>query len=75
MRIALFADRPEATFARIARAANCDLLLFGHTYLPYKKQVGDTLFVNTGSVGKPKDGDPRTICYADTGNRHNGRGV
>ncbi len=56
----LFADRPEATLARIASAADCDLLLFGHTHLPYKKQVGDTLLVNTGSVGKPKDGDPRT---------------
>ena len=55
-----FADRPEATFVRIASAADCDLLLFGHTHLPYKKQVGDTLLVNTGSVGKPKDGGPRT---------------
>ena len=55
----MFADRPEATFARIAKAANCDLLLFGHTHMHYKKQVGGTLFVNTGSVGKPKDGDPR----------------
>ena len=55
----MFADRPEDTFARIAKAANCDLLFFGHTHLHYKKQVGGTLFVNTGSVGKPKDGDPR----------------
>ncbi len=44
--------------ARIARIANCDLLVFGHTHLPYTKQVGDTLVVNTGSVDNPKDGDP-----------------
>jgi putative phosphoesterase len=55
----LYADRPEATFERIAKLAGCDVLLFGHTHLPYARWVGKTLFVNAGSVGKPKDGDPR----------------
>lgn len=55
----LYADRPAATFERIAKMADCDVLFFGHTHLPYQKQVQNTLFVNTGSVGKPKDGDPR----------------
>jgi putative phosphoesterase len=55
----LYADRPVATFERIAKVAGCDVLMFGHTHLPYQRQVGQTLFVNTGSVGKPKDGDAR----------------
>jgi len=55
----LYEDRPLSTFERIAMAADCDVMFFGHTHLPYQKQVGRTLFVNTGSVGKPKDGDPR----------------
>lgn len=55
----LYADRPAATFERIAEVAGCDVLLFGHTHLPFQKWVGRTLFVNTGSVGRPKDGDPR----------------
>jgi putative phosphoesterase len=55
----LYEDRPEATFERIAKLAGCDVLLFGHTHLPYQKRVANTLFVNIGSVGKPKDGDPR----------------
>lgn len=59
----IFEDRPLATFERIARLAGADVLLFGHTHLPYEKRVGATLFVNDGSVGKPKDGDPRA-CYA-----------
>jgi diadenosine tetraphosphatase ApaH/serine/threonine PP2A family protein phosphatase len=37
--------------------------VFGHTHRPYTKGVGDVLFVNAGSVGKPKDGDWRA-CYA-----------
>lgn len=55
----LYEDRPLSTFDRIARTANCQVLFFGHTHLPYQKLVSETLFVNTGSVGKPKDGDPR----------------
>ena len=55
----LYADRPQASFERLAKMAGTDVLLFGHTHLPYTKTVGRTLFVNTGSVGKPKDGDPR----------------
>lgn len=55
----LYEDRPQATFERIANLAATDVLLFGHTHLPYTKKVGGTLFVNTGSVGRPKDGDPR----------------
>lgn len=66
----VFEDRPAATFERIARLAGTDVLLFGHTHLPYQKSVDSTLFVNVGSVGKPKDGDPRA-CYAllDLGRR------
>lgn len=52
-------ERPTITFERIAKVAECDIMLFGHTHIPYQKQVVDTLFVNTGSVGRPKDGDPR----------------
>lgn len=55
----LYEDRPQASFERLAKMAGTDVLLFGHTHLPYTKTVGRTLFVNTGSVGKPKDGDPR----------------
>lgn len=55
----LYEDRPAATFELIAKAAGCDVLFFGHTHLPYQKWVGRTLFINAGSVGRPKDGDPR----------------
>lgn len=55
----LYEDRPLSVFENIVRVAECDLLFFGHTHLPYQKQIGGTLLVNTGSVGKPKDGDPR----------------
>ena len=35
------------------------MLVFGHTHKPWVREYGGVLFVNCGSVGKPKDGDPR----------------
>jgi putative phosphoesterase len=55
----LFEDKPARTFERIAALADCDVLVFGHTHKPWIHTYGDVLFVNCGSVGKPKDGDPR----------------
>ncbi|MDA8216833.1 MAG: metallophosphoesterase family protein [Dehalococcoidales bacterium] len=58
----LYESRPDHSFERLARASEADVLIFGHTHLPYAKEVAGVLFVNTGSVGKPKDGDVRS-CY------------
>src|SRR5690606_41750161 len=58
----LFEDRPISSFQRLAASSNADIIVFGHTHKPYTKRVDDVLFVNAGSVGKPKDGDWRA-CY------------
>ena len=36
-----------------------DLLLLGHTHIPYEVKTGDVWIVNPGSVGMPRDGDSR----------------
>jgi putative phosphoesterase len=36
-----------------------EILVCGHTHIPFVKQVGRTLLVNCGSAGHPVDGDPR----------------
>lgn len=59
----LYENRPDHSFARLAQASEADVIVMGHTHLPYCKEVAGVLFVNDGSVGKPKDGDPRA-CYA-----------
>ena len=58
----LFEDRPTSSFQRLAASSHADIIVFGHTHKPYTKLVDDVLFVNAGSVGKPKDGDWRA-CY------------
>jgi putative phosphoesterase len=55
----LFEDKPPQTFERIARLAQADVLVFGHTHKPWVDERSGMLFVNCGSVGKPKDGDSR----------------
>jgi putative phosphoesterase len=55
----LFEDKPAKTFERIAASADCDVLVFGHTHKPWVREYRGVLFVNCGSVGKPKDADPR----------------
>jgi putative phosphoesterase len=55
----LFEDKPARLYARLAATEEADVLVFGHTHKPWVRAFGDVLFVNCGSVGKPKDGDPR----------------
>jgi putative phosphoesterase len=59
----VYEDRPRWNLEHIAASANADVLVFGHTHLPYVKPIGTVLLVNPGSVGKPKDGD-RRASYA-----------
>jgi len=55
----LFEDKPARLYERLAAAEDADALVFGHTHKPWVHDYGDVRFVNCGSVGKPKDGDPR----------------
>jgi putative phosphoesterase len=57
----LYADRPEHSLARMFAGLNADIILVGHTHLPYHRRVGEVDLVNVGSAGKPKDGDPRVV--------------
>ena len=58
----LFEDRDPASLERIARTADCDVLVFGHTHIPWMREIAGVRFVNAGSAGKPKDGDARA-CW------------
>jgi predicted phosphodiesterase len=56
------ADRPDdfcLKMARLAGAKPGDVIAFGHTHIPWHREVGGIHFLNTGSVGRPKDGDWR----------------
>jgi predicted phosphodiesterase len=42
-----------------AHARPGDVIAFGHTHVPWSRQVDGVTYVNAGSVGRPKDGDWR----------------
>jgi putative phosphoesterase len=66
----LFEDREEKSLLRIINDADAHIMCFGHTHKPYHRVLKDEQndkapfahAINLGSVGKPKDGDPRG-CY------------
>jgi len=60
----LFEDKPASLYERLAAQAEADVLVFGHTHRPWVHEDDGVLFVNCGSVGKPKDGDPRAAFAA-----------
>jgi putative phosphoesterase len=55
----LFEDKPASLYERLAAAESDPVLVFGHTHKPWQHEHGGVLFVNCGSLGKPKDGDAR----------------
>jgi predicted phosphodiesterase len=55
-------DRSDEFLVKVGERVGArpgDVVAFGHTHRPWHRGIGDVHFVNTGSVGRPKDGDPR----------------
>ncbi len=63
----LFEDREEKSLLRIMVQADAHIMCFGHTHKPYHRilnasvngQISFLHAVNIGSIGKPKDGNPK----------------
>ena len=62
----LFEDRDEKSLLRILHDANADIMCFGHTHKPYHRILREENAsprirhaINIGSIGKPKDGNPK----------------
>lgn len=65
----LMPDRPDSNLAKLADIGEADVVCVGHVHIPYHRVLtapdGRAVhYVNDGSVGKPKDGDPRP-CWAE----------
>jgi predicted phosphodiesterase len=66
----LFEDRDEKSLLSMMEKANADIMCFGHTHKPFHRTLSANTpdapsyrhAINIGSVGKPKDGDPKG-CY------------
>ncbi|UCC86961.1 MAG: metallophosphoesterase family protein [Anaerolineales bacterium] len=56
-------DTPEERLKELAKMAKADVIICGHSHQPFARQVDEVWFINTGSVGRPDDGDTRA-AYA-----------
>ena len=56
-------DTPEERLQELAHISDADVIVCGHSHRPLARQVDGVWFINTGSVGRPDDGDPRA-AYA-----------
>lgn len=52
-------ETPESRLREVAASADADVIISGHAHEPFVHDVAGVLFINTGSVGRPDDGDPR----------------
>lgn len=50
---------PHQATPHLLQAAGCDVLVMGHTHVPHVLPTPAGLILNAGSVGQPRDGDPR----------------
>ena len=59
------ACRSDIGFCRRGRLENidADFVCVGHTHIPFHLDLGRCQVLNPGSVGQPRDGDPRA-AYA-----------
>ncbi len=49
----------EDANAELLQLAKAQIVISGHTHVPYIKHLTEGILVNPGSVGQPRDGDPR----------------
>jgi putative phosphoesterase len=54
-----YAPADPEFWGRRLQNVDADVICVGHTHHPYVLEVGDKLVINPGSVGQPRDGDPR----------------
>lgn len=55
----VFPPEAELRAAEFLDLSGADLLILGHTHVPYIIRSGRRWMLNPGSVGQPRDGDPR----------------
>ncbi len=49
----------DYVFADFFNYTKSDIMVLGHTHVPFARRVGERLIFNPGSVGQPRDLDPR----------------
>jgi putative phosphoesterase len=52
-------ETPEESLREFAHLADADVIIFGHSHIPFSRQVDGVWFINPGGTGRQDDFDPR----------------
>lgn len=58
----LFKSTEDSRFLQLAKLTPFSVVVCGHSHSPFYKIIGETHFINPGSIGRMFDGDPRASC-------------
>lgn len=64
-----YVEEHEAQESMLSKSG-ADILIMGHTHRPYVRRFSSGMILNPGSVGQPRDGDPRgSLAVVDSRER------
>lgn len=64
----VFPDYPERILNRFFDYTEKDIMILGHTHVPFSLKIDNRLIFNPGAVGQPRDGNPMaSFAVLDTG--------
>jgi putative phosphoesterase len=49
----------DSKIKQIAERTTAEIIIMGHTHIPFYRKMSGKMFINPGSVGRPFDNDPR----------------
>lgn len=55
----VYPSAPDFIMRSLVEQSGGDQLMLGHTHVPFEFRLGSILIGNPGSVGQPRDGDPK----------------
>jgi predicted phosphodiesterase len=55
----VYPNTPDFIMRSLVEESGGDQLMLGHTHVPFELRFGSILIGNPGSVGQPRDGDPK----------------
>ena len=58
-----------ATWTRRLEGTDADVVCVGHSHMQFNLRAGNSIVINPGSVGNPRDGDPRAAYAVIDGNK------
>ncbi len=52
-------ETPDESLRELAQLADADVIIFGHSHVPFSRQVDGIWFINPGGTGRQDDGNTR----------------